>query len=47
MLFQKISSRFNIADQEIEFTIFETPEYNWGIRSVPDDELDLNYRVEV
>ncbi|APF21976.1 putative transglutaminase-like protein [Clostridium butyricum] len=32
---------------DVEITIFETPNYNWGIRGVPGDELGLNYKVNV
>jgi hypothetical protein len=32
---------------DVESTIFETSKHNWDIRSVPADELGLNYEVEV
>jgi len=36
-----------IAATDVEITITETPRSNWGIRGVPADELELNYRIEV
>ncbi len=47
LLFDKISGGLNIATNDIEITIFETPKHNWGIRGVPGDEVSLNYTVEV
>ncbi len=32
---------------DVEIMILETPKHNWGIRGVPGDELNLNYKVEV
>ncbi len=36
-----------ITPQDVEITIFETPQYNWGIRGLPADELTLDYPVTV
>jgi phenylpyruvate tautomerase PptA (4-oxalocrotonate tautomerase family) len=36
-----------IGAQDLEITITETPRSNWGIRGVPADELDLDYRVDI
>ncbi len=47
LLFERISAKLGIAPQDIEITIFETPKHNWGIRGLPGDELELNYKVEV
>lgn len=47
LLFERISAKFGISLQDIEITIFETPKHNWGIRGLPGDELELNYKVEV
>src|SRR5262245_54971898 len=47
LLFERIGQGLQIAAQDIEITIFETPMHNWGIRGVPGDELVLNYRVNV
>lgn len=46
-LFERLASEFGIGAEDIEITIFETPKQNWGIRGVPGDELELNYRVEI
>ncbi|MGW8957027.1 tautomerase family protein [Paenibacillus sp. NPDC055715] len=46
LLFQKIND-LGIAPQDLEITIFETPKQNWGIRGVPGDELQLNYKVNI
>ena len=47
LLIKRISERFNISNYDIEITIFETPKYNWGVRGVPGDELDLDYKVDI
>ncbi|AET61860.1 hypothetical protein HPL003_25720 [Paenibacillus terrae HPL-003] len=46
LLFQRIND-LGIASQDLEITIFETPKQNWGIRGVPGDELQLNYKVNI
>lgn len=47
LLFERIESQLDIGPQDIEITIFETPKHNWGIRGLPGDELELNYKVNV
>jgi phenylpyruvate tautomerase PptA (4-oxalocrotonate tautomerase family) len=47
LLFERVHSACGIAPQDLEMTIFETPRHNWGIRGLPGDELQLNYKVEV
>jgi 4-oxalocrotonate tautomerase family enzyme len=47
LLYQKIAETTDIKPQDLEITIFETPQSNWGIRGIPGDELELNYRVDV
>jgi 4-oxalocrotonate tautomerase family enzyme len=47
MLFELIAEKARIEPQDVEITIFETPQANWGIRGKPADELALNYRVDV
>lgn len=46
-LFAKLDKNVGIAPQDVEITILETPQANWGIRGKPADELVLNYRVTV
>lgn len=47
LLFQRIGEYVSISPNDLEITIFETPKQNWGIRGVPADELQLNYKVNV
>ena len=47
LLYQKIASATDIMPQDLEITILETPQCNWGIRGIPGDELKLGYRVDV
>ena len=47
LLFTYLESGCGIAPQDVEITITETPQHNWGIRGVPADELALNYKVKV
>lgn len=47
LLFQRIEDTLGISPQDIEITITETPKSNWGIRGLPGDELELNYKVNV
>ncbi|MBD1846818.1 tautomerase family protein [Cyanobacteria bacterium FACHB-63] len=46
LLFDRVQS-LGIAPQDLEITIFETPQHNWGFRGLPGDEHQLNYRVDV
>lgn len=46
-LYRVLGERLQLAPMDLEITIFETPRHNWGIRGLPGDELDLNYKVEV
>jgi len=46
LLYQKIFKTIGIAPQDVEITIMETPRSNWGVRGVPGDELDLDYKVD-
>ena len=47
LLYQEIASATDITPQDLEITIFETPQCNWRIRGIPGDELKLGYRVDV
>ncbi|MCC0175450.1 tautomerase family protein [Waterburya agarophytonicola K14] len=47
LLFQKIEETVDITPQDLEIVLVETPKSNWGIRGVPGDELDLDYKVDI
>lgn len=47
LLYQKIAETADITPQDLEITLIETPKSNWGIRGIPGDELELNYRVDI
>jgi phenylpyruvate tautomerase PptA (4-oxalocrotonate tautomerase family) len=47
LLFLRLKEQLGIEPNDIEITIFETPKCNWGIRGLPGDELELNYKVNV
>ncbi len=46
-LMAEIPEGLEIAVEDVEITIFETPKANWGIRGRTGDELALTYKVEV
>ena len=46
LLFDKLWRTLQIAPEDVEITIFETPRHSWGIRGKPGDELVLSYQVE-
>ncbi|GAB6988276.1 tautomerase family protein [Paenibacillus pini] len=47
LLFNRLHKQLNINKNDLEITIFETAQHNWGIRGLPGDELTLNYKVDV
>ncbi len=47
LLFTRLQEQVEIAPNDVEITITETPKHNWGIRGKVGDELELNYKVEV
>ena len=47
LLYEKLAKTADIAPQNLEITIIETPKANWGIRGICGDELELNYRVDI
>lgn len=47
LLFERIQHKLHISTQDVEITIFETPQHDWGIRGVPGDELTLGYNVNI
>ncbi|MFF0776709.1 tautomerase family protein [Nonomuraea wenchangensis] len=46
-LIRELYARWPHDPEDIELTIIEMPQVNWGIRGVPADELSLPYQVEV
>ena len=47
LLFTRVCETFDLAINDLEITITETPKHNWGFRGQPGDEVTLNYKVEV
>ena len=47
LLMTRLHETFDLALDDIEITLIETPSHNWGIRGLPGDELMLNYSVNV
>ncbi|MCA9887013.1 MAG: tautomerase family protein [Anaerolineae bacterium] len=47
LLFERLHEQLHISPQDVEITITETPRHNWGIRGLPGDELQLNYKVDI
>ena len=47
LLFERVQKECGIVPQDLEITIFETPQHNWGFRGLPGDEHKLDYTVEV
>lgn len=45
-LMANIAAGLDLAPNDIEITIFETPRANWGIRGKTGDELALSYKIE-
>ena len=47
LLFERIGSDLGIAFADLEITIYESPQCNWGFRGQTGDEIALNYKVEI
>ncbi len=47
LLMDRIPTEVGISAQDLEITLFETPQANWGIRGSTGDQLALNYKVSV
>ena len=47
MLFKEINEQVNISKTDIEISIIESPASNWGFRGMTEDEVSLNYKIEV
>ncbi|MEH3052764.1 MAG: dUTP diphosphatase [Patulibacter minatonensis] len=45
-LYARAAAAFALEPIDLEITLIETPRHDWGIRGVPGDELDLDYRVD-
>ncbi|SDZ39292.1 Tautomerase enzyme [Evansella caseinilytica] len=46
LLYERSNRELQLSPQDVEITIFETPQHNWGIRGMPGDELRLHYKVD-
>jgi phenylpyruvate tautomerase PptA (4-oxalocrotonate tautomerase family) len=47
LIFANIEREVGIKPQDVEITIYETPNHHWGIRGLCGDELALGYKVDV
>ena len=47
LLFERIHAAVGITPQDVEITITETPQHNWGFRGQTGDEIALSYRVDL
>lgn len=46
-MYASLVPALDLSTDDLELTIIETPQVNWGIRGVPGDELALPYPVRV
>ncbi|WP_067477398.1 tautomerase family protein [Actinomadura hibisca] len=46
-LYRELTGGLGLDAADLEITIIETPQVNWGIRGVPGDELALTYPVRL
>jgi phenylpyruvate tautomerase PptA (4-oxalocrotonate tautomerase family) len=46
LLFDRFHTYCHISPQDLEITIFETPQCNWGFRGLAGDEHSLNYPIK-
>ena len=47
LLFERTQQQLDLAPADLEITITETPQHNWGFRGQSGDEISLNYKIEV
>ncbi|MBW4540940.1 MAG: tautomerase family protein [Myxacorys chilensis ATA2-1-KO14] len=47
LLFSRLSEQVGIAANDVEITIAEIPQHNWGVRGKVGDELEVNGKIEV
>lgn len=45
-LFAQLHEQLDIAPQDVEITLVESPPCNWGFRGLHGDEAILNYKVQ-
>ena len=44
-LFEAFQDKLGIEANDLEIVLVETPRHDWGIRGLPGDELNLDYKV--
>lgn len=44
-LFEGFETVLGIEANDLEIVLIETPRHDWGIRGLPGDELNLDYKV--
>lgn len=47
LLFERFTAELGYDVNDLELTLLETPQENWGIRGLLGDELGLSYEVKV
>ncbi|MFK7847081.1 MAG: tautomerase family protein [Rhodothermales bacterium] len=47
LLFREIESVLDIAPNDVEITIIESPACNWGFRGMTGDAASLDYKIDV
>ncbi len=47
LLFDRISEKVGIAQQDLEICVQESPACNWGFRGMHGDEVKLNYKINI
>ena len=47
LLFKQFEAELGLTPLDLEISILESPQHNWGIRGYPGDELRLDYKVEI
>jgi len=46
-LFREISTQLNIAVNDLEICIIESPPTHWGFRGKTGDEISLSYKIDL
>lgn len=47
LLYERTAEELNLAPNDLEICIIDSPRHNWGFRGLPGDEIGLNYKIEV